>query len=169
MAKKSKLAGKKVQEEIALGGGLTMVKFTDGTFIIVSNLSDVIEAEELGFEGSASEAEEDEDEGEEEDEDGEEEAEEEDDEEDLDDEEEDEDLDDEEEDEDLDEEDDITAEDLIGMDFDELEDLVDEEELEVDVDDFEDDEDGLRAAIAEELDIELPLDKKGKKKKGKKK
>ena len=66
---KSKLANKKVQEEKALGGGLTMIIFTDGTFIVVSNMSDVLESEELGLSATASEEDEDEEEEETEDED----------------------------------------------------------------------------------------------------
>ena len=145
---KSKLANKKVQEEKALGGGLTMIIFTDGTFIVVSNMSDVLESEELGLSAATSEEEEEEE-----------------------DEEEDEEDDDEEEDEDEDEEgdeeegDELTAEDLMEMDFDDLEDLVDDEDLEIDVDDYEDDEEGLRKAIAKKLGITLPKAKgKGKKK-----
>ena len=82
------------------------------------------------------------------------------------DEEDDDDDEDDEEDDEEDEQEDLTAEDLIAADFDDLEDMVDDYELDVDVDDFEDDEDGLRKAIAKELDITLPKSK-GKGKKGK--
>lgn len=80
--------------------------------------------------------------------------------------EEDEDEDEEEEDEDT--EDDLTPEELLACDMDDLEDIVDDYELEdIDVDDFEDDVEGLRQAIAKELEIEIPKPAK-KAKKGKK-
>lgn len=62
-------------------------------------------------------------------------------------------------------EDELTADDLMQMDEEELADLIEEQELDVDPEEFEDDVEGLRQAIADELEIELP--KKGKK--GKKK
>ena len=46
---KSKLAGKEILEEVNLGGGKTLIKFTDGTFIIADNITDVLDAEELGL------------------------------------------------------------------------------------------------------------------------
>lgn len=49
-----------------------------------------------------------------------------------------------------------TWQDLVDMEEDELKELIDEDEIDVDADDFEDDEDGLREAIAEELEIEIP-------------
>ena len=61
------------------------------------------------------------------------------------------------------EETEVTAEDLMEMDEEELTDFIEEQELETDPDDFETLED-LRAAVAEELDIELPKKSKGKKK-----
>lgn len=149
MAKESKLIGLEIQEVKHLGGGLTMLIFTDGSFVIVSQLSDKIAGSELGFE-SSDEEEEKEDEEEESDDDDDEE------------EEEDEDDDDEEE----EEGEELTAEDLLEMDADDLEDLIDDEELDIDVEDFEDDEEGLRKAVAKALDIKLPA--KGKGKKGKK-
>lgn len=157
MAKeKLDLQGKEVLETLSLGGGLTMIKFTDGSFIVVAQHSDPIEASEVGFE--AGEAEDDEEE-----EDEESEEEDEDEEEDPDEEEED----DEEESEDDEEEEELTADDLVEMDFDDLEDVVDDYELEVDVEDFDDDADKLRKAVAKELDIKLPKGKKGGKKKKK--
>ena len=148
---KSKLANKKIQEEVNLGGGMVMIKFTDGTFIIVHSITDVLEADELGLSAASEEADEEADEDEEED----------------DEEEDDSDEDEEEDDEDEEEEDEeegeeLTAEDLMEMDMDDLEDLVDDEDLEVDVDDYEDDEEGLRKAIAKELGITLPKSKGGK-------
>lgn len=66
--------------------------------------------------------------------------------------------------------DELTWEDLLKLDYDELEDLIDEKKLDTDIDDFEkDEEDKIRRAIAEELDIEVPKkekkDKKDKKNK----
>lgn len=81
---------------------------------------------------------------------------------------EDEDEDEEEDEEDEDTEDDLTPEELLACDMDDLEDIVDDYELEdIDVDDFEDDVEGLRQAIAKELEIEIPKPAK-KAKKGKK-
>lgn len=145
MAKESKLIGLEIQEVKHLGGGLTMLIFTDGSFVIVSQLSDKITGSELGFESSDEEEEE-----EEEDEESDEEEE----------------SDDDDEDEEEGEGEELTAEDLLEMDADDLEDLIDDEELDIDVEDFEDDEEGLRNAVAKALDIKLPA--KGKGKKGKK-
>ncbi len=151
---KDVLAGKEIKETKVLGNGLTMLIFTDGTFSVVSQLSDNLDFEELGIEaGESSDDDDDEEESEEE--------------EDEDDEDEDEDNDEEEEDEDDEEEgEEITAEDLLAMDFDDLEDLVDDEELDIDVDDFDEDEDKLRKAVAKAMGIKLPAakEKKGKKK-----
>lgn len=60
------------------------------------------------------------------------------------------------------EDEDLEWEDLADMDEDQLTDLIDEEDLKVDADDYEDDLDGLRRAIAKELDIEAPAKKKKK-------
>ena len=149
---KSKLANKEIQEEVQLGGGLVMIKFTDGTFIVVSGLSDVIEPSEIGL-GKSSDDEDDDDEDDEDEEEGD------DDDDDSDEEEDDE----EDEDEEEDEEEELTAEDLMEMDADDLEDLVDDEDLDVDVDKYEDDEEGLRKAIAKVLGLKLPAKSKGKK------
>lgn len=159
---KDVLAGKEIKETKVLGNGLTMLIFTDGTFSVVSQLSDNLDFEELGIEaGESSDDDDDEEESEEE------EDEDDDSDEDEDDEDEDEDNDEEEEDEDDEEEgEEITAEDLLAMDFDDLEDLVDDEELDIDVDDFDEDEDKLRKAVAKAMGIKLPAakEKKGKKK-----
>ena len=64
------------------------------------------------------------------------------------------------EDEDEDEDEEITWDDLVEMDEEELVELIDAEDLDVDADDYEDDEDGLRKAIAEEMEIEIPKKKK---------
>jgi len=162
---KQKLVGKEIESVVALGNGYTLIKFTDGSFII-GKLTDTLTSEELGL-GSTEEVEDDEeDEEEDEDEDEEDEDEEEEDEEDEDEEDEEDEEEEDEEDEE-EEEDDFTAEDIIAMDFDDLEDVVDDEELDIDVDEYEEDEEGLRKAVAKALDIKLP---KGKatKKKGKK-
>lgn len=160
---KDVLAGKEIKESKALGNGLTMLIFTDGTFSVVGQLSDNIEFAELGIEAGES-SDDDDDEEEEEDEDSDEDSDDDDDEDEDDDSEEEEEDEDDEEDEDEGEE--ITAEDLIAMDFDDLEDLVDDEELDIDVDDFDEDADKLRKAVAKAMDIKLPAakEKKGKKK-----
>lgn len=159
---KDALAGKKIQESKALGNGFVMIIFTDGTFIITSQVSEPIELEEIGFtSGEASDDDEEEEDEEEDDSEEEDEDEEDSDEEDEDDDEDDEDGD---EDEGGDE---ITTEDLLAMDFDDLEDLIDDEEMDIDVDDFDEDEDKLRKAVAKELGLKLPAAKgkaKGKKK-----
>ena len=135
------MVGKKIQEIVNLGNGLTKILFTDGTYVIVCTMSNIIK-------DSSSKTSDDDDDEDEDDEEDEEEEEE----------------DDDEEDDEEDEKDDLTGEDLVAMDFDELEDVVDDFELDVDVDDFEDDEDGLRKAIAKEMKLKLPASKKGGKK-----
>ena len=73
-------------------------------------------------------------------------------------------------DEDSDEEDEVTPEDLAGMDFEALEDLCDDKELETDPDEFdEEDVEKLRKAVAKELGITLPKAKAASKKDTKKK
>lgn len=57
------------------------------------------------------------------------------------------------------EKDELTWEDLKGMDEDELTDYIEEEGLDTDPDDFEDDLPGLRKAIAKEQGIEIPKKK----------
>lgn len=52
----------------------------------------------------------------------------------------------------------MTFTDLEDMDREELEDLVDDKDLDIKLKDFKNDDDGLRKAIAEELDIEIPDD-----------
>lgn len=64
------------------------------------------------------------------------------------------------------EEPDLTGEDLVDMEETELAEVVEEYELDIDVEDY--DEEGLREAIAEELEIELPKKKTSKAKKTKK-
>ena len=77
---------------------------------------------------------------------------------------------DEDSDEDEDEDDEVTPEDLAGMDFEALEDLCDDKELETDPDEFdEEDVEKLRKAVAKELGITLPKAKAASKKDTKKK
>ena len=69
------------------------------------------------------------------------------------------------EDEDEDEEDPLTPEALLGMDFEELEDLCDDKDLDTDPDDYdEDDIEAFRKEVAKELGITLPKAKKSSKK-----
>ena len=77
---------------------------------------------------------------------------------------------DEDSDEDEEEDDEVTPEDLAGMDFEALEDLCDDKELETDPDEFdEEDVEKLRKAVAKELGITLPKAKAASKKDTKKK
>ena len=77
---------------------------------------------------------------------------------------------DEDSDEDEDEDDEVTPEDLAGMDFEALEDLCDDKELETDPDEFdEEDVEKLRKAVAKELGITLPKAEAASKKDTKKK
>ena len=83
---------------------------------------------------------------------------------------EDSDEDDEDSDEDEDEDDEVTPEDLAGMDFEALEDLCDDKGLETDPDEFDEgDVEKLRKAVAKELGITLPKAKAASKKDTKKK
>lgn len=77
---------------------------------------------------------------------------------------------DEDSDEDEDEDDEVTPEDLAGMDFEALEDLCDDKELETDPDEFDEgDVEKLRKAVAKELGITLPKAKAASSKDTKKK
>ena len=151
--------------------GLIIVKYDDGSMDIISTTQlTPDEAEKLFGTIESEEEDEEEDEEDEEDEDVEEEEDDEDeddedsdDEEDSDDDDEDDD-DEEEEEEEEEEEDELTPEELLNMDFEEMEDLCDEKGLDTDPDDFEEDEDKLRKAIAKELGIALPKSKKNTKK-----
>ena len=179
MAKK-KAAAKEVERKV-LGNGVILIKYDDGSYAILTPIS-AEDAEEIF--GGESEDSDDEDEDDEEDEDSDEDDEdsdEEEDDKDSDEEEEDEDdesdededSDDEDEDEDgdedEDEDDEVTPEDLAGMDFEALEDLCDDKELETDPDEFdEEDVEKLRKAVAKELGITLPKASKKDTKKKKK-
>lgn len=157
MAKKKETAKKEVSRETV--NGVTIIRFDDGTvqFILEMNMDQLQAA--LGISESEEEEEEEEEEPEEEDDDdddSEEETEEETEEEGSDD-----DDDDSEE-----EEEELSPEDLMAMDFDELEDLCEDNDLETDPDDYDEkDIEKLRQAIAEEIGIELPKPKKEEKKK----
>ena len=150
MAKK-KAAAKEVERKV-LSNGVILIKYDDGSYALLTPIS-AEDAEEIF--GGESEDSDDEDE-------------------DSDDEDEDEDSDDEDEDEDgdedEDEDDEVTPEDLAGMDFEALEDLCDDKELETDPDEFdEEDVEKLRKAVAKELGITLPKAKAASKKDTKKK
>ena len=143
MAKK-KAAAKEVERKV-LSNGVILIKYDDGSYAFLTPIS-AEDAEEIF--GGESEDSDDEDEDEE-------------------DEDSDEDEDDEE---DEDEDDEVTPEDLAGMDFEALEDLCDDKELETDPDEFdEEDVEKLRKAVAKELGITLPKAKAASKKDTKKK
>ena len=154
MAKK-KAAAKEVERKV-LSNGVILIKYDDGSYAFLTPIS-AEDAEEIF--GGESEDSDDEDEDEE-DEDSDE-----DDEDSDDDEDEDEDGE-----EDEDEDDEVTPEDLAGMDFEALEDLCDDKELETDPDEFdEEDVEKLRKAVAKELGITLPKAKAASSKDTKKK
>lgn len=151
MAKK-KAAAKEVERKV-LSNGVILIKYDDGSYAFLTPIS-AEDAEEIF--GGESEDSDDEDEDEE-DEDS--------------DEDEDDDEDEaEDDDEDEDEDDEVTPEDLAGMDFEALEDLCDDKELETDPDEFdEEDVEKLRKAVAKELGITLPKAKAASSKDTKKK
>lgn len=166
MAKK-KAAAKEVERKV-LSNGVILIKYDDGSYALLTPIS-AEDAEEIfggESEDSDEEDEDDESEDDEEDEDSD------DDDEDSEEDEDDDDSDDEDEDDDEDEEEDdeVTPEDLAGMDFEALEDLCDDKELETDPDEFdEEDVEKLRKAVAKELGITLPKAKAASKKDTKKK
>lgn len=169
MAKK-KAAAKEVERKV-LSNGVILIKYDDGSYALLTPISAEDAEEIFGGESEDSDDEDgDEDEDDEDDEDSDEEDEDdesEDDEDSDDDEDEDEDEDSEE---DEDEDDEVTPEDLAGMDFEALEDLCDDKELETDPDEFdEEDVEKLRKAVAKELGITLPKAKAASKKDTKKK
>lgn len=165
MAKK-KAAAKEVERKV-LSNGVILIKYDDGSYALLTPIS-AEDAEEIFGGESEDSDDEDEDEEDEDDEDSDEEDE---DDESEDDEDSDEDEDeDEDSEEDEDEDDEVTPEDLAGMDFEALEDLCDDKELETDPDEFdEEDVEKLRKAVAKELDITLPKAKAASKKDTKKK
>ena len=155
MAKK-KAAAKEVERKV-LSNGVILIKYDDGSYAFLTPISAEDAEEIFGGESEDSDDEDEDDEDEDSDEDE--------------DEEEDEDSDeDEDEEEDEDEDDEVTPEDLAGMDFEALEDLCDDKELETDPDEFdEEDVEKLRKAVAKELGITLPKAKAASKKDTKKK
>ena len=165
MAKK-KAAAKEVERKV-LSNGVILIKYDDGSYAFLTPIS-AEDAEEI-FGGESEDSDDEDEDSDEDDEDSDEEEEDDDDESD-----EDEDSDDEDEDEDgdgdEDEDDEVTPEDLAGMDFEALEDLCDDKELETDPDEFdEEDVEKLRKAVAKELGITLPKAKAASKKDTKKK
>ena len=143
MAKK-KAAAKEVERKV-LSNGVILIKYDDGSYALLTPIS-AEDAEEIF--GGESEDSDDEDEDEDEDSD----------------------EDDEDSDEDEEEDDEVTPEDLAGMDFEALEDLCDDKELETDPDEFdEEDVEKLRKAVAKELGITLPKAKAASSKDTKKK
>ena len=164
MAKK-KAAAKEVERKV-LSNGVILIKYDDGSYALLTPIS-AEDAEEIF--GGESEDSDDEDEDSDDDEDPDEDDEDSD--EDSDDEDSDDDEDEDEDgEEDEDEDDEVTPEDLAGMDFEALEDLCDDKELETDPDEFdEEDVEKLRKAVAKELGITLPKAKAASKKDTKKK
>ena len=163
MAKK-KAAAKEVERKV-LSNGVILIKYDDGSYAFLTPIS-AEDAEEI-FGG---ESEDSDDEDEDEDEDSDEEDEDEDSDEDEDEDEDSDEDEDEDSEEDEDEDDEVTPEDLAGMDFEALEDLCDDKELETDPDEFdEEDVEKLRKAVAKELGITLPKAKAASKKDTKKK
>lgn len=162
MAKK-KTAGKKEvsRKEVK---GLIFITYDDGSVEVTMAPVSFTQEELMEALGLETEEEEDEDEDESSDEAG--------DDEDEDSSDEDDDEDDEDSSDDEDEVE-ISAEDLMGMDFEELEDLCDTNDLETDPDDYEvDDIEKFRKQVAKELGITLPkatAKKESKKSAGKKK
>lgn len=148
MAKK-KAAAKEVERKV-LSNGVILIKYDDGSYAFLTPIS-AEDAEEIfggESEDSDDEDEDDESEDDEEDEDSDE---------------------DDDDDEDEEEDDEVTPEDLAGMDFEALEDLCDDKELETDPDEFdEEDVEKLRKAVAKELGITLPKAKAASKKDTKK-
>lgn len=166
MAKK-KAAAKEVERKV-LSNGVILIKYDDGSYALLTPISAEDAEEIFGGESEDSDDEDGDDDDEDEDSD---EDDEDSDEEDEDDESEDgEEDEDEDDDEDEEEDDEVTPEDLAGMDFEALEDLCDDKELETDPDEFdEEDVEKLRKAVAKELGITLPKAKAASSKDTKKK
>ena len=147
MAKK-KAAAKEVERKV-LSNGVILIKYDDGSYALLTPIS-AEDAEEI-FGGESEDSDDEDEDEDDESEDGEEDE-------------------DEDDDEDEEEDDEVTPEDLAGMDFEALEDLCDDKELETDPDEFdEEDVEKLRKAVAKELGITLPKAKAASKKDTKKK
>ena len=141
MAKK-KAAAKEVERKV-LSNGVILIKYDDGSYAFLTPISAEDAEEIFGGESEDSDDEDEDDEDEDSDEDD---------------------------DEDEEEDDEVTPEDLAGMDFEALEDLCDDKELETDPDEFdEEDVEKLRKAVAKELGITLPKAKAASSKDTKKK
>ena len=161
MAKK-KAAAKEVERKV-LSNGVILIKYDDGSYAFLTPISAEDAEEIFGGESEDSDDEDEDEEDEDSDED-------EDDDESEDDEEDEDSDEDEDDDEDEEEDDEVTPEDLAGMDFEALEDLCDDKELETDPDEFdEEDVEKLRKAVAKELGITLPKAKAASSKDTKKK
>lgn len=146
MAKK-KAAAKEVERKV-LSNGVILIKYDDGSYALLTPIS-AEDAEEI-FGGESEDSDDEDEDSDEDDEDS-------DEDEDEDESEDGEEDEDEDEDEDEEEDDEVTPEDLAGMDFEALEDLCDDKELETDPDEFdEEDVEKLRKAVAKELGITLP-------------
>lgn len=146
MAKK-KAAAKEVERKV-LSNGVILIKYDDGSYAFLTPISAEDAEEIFGGESKDSDEEDEDDEDEDSDEDDE----------------------DDDDDEDEEEDDEVTPEDLAGMDFEALEDLCDDKELETDPDEFdEEDVEKLRKAVAKELGITLPKAKAASSKDTKKK
>lgn len=166
MAKK-KAAAKEVERKV-LSNGVILIKYDDGSYALLTPISAEDAEEIFGGESEDSDDENEDEEDEDSDEDEDDEEEDEDDE--SEDDEDSDDDEDEDSEEDEDEDDEVTPEDLAGMDFEALEDLCDDKELETDPDEFdEEDVEKLRKAVAKELGITLPKAKAASKKDTKKK
>lgn len=157
MARKKTAAPAKQEVSRQEINGNIIITYDDGTVTIIPAPIELTKEQAEAIFGSEEADEEEEDEDEEDDSD---EAEDEDDDDSDEDEDEDEDSDEDEED------DDLTPEALMGMDFEELEDLCDDKDLDTDPDDYdEDDIESFRKEVAKELGITLPKTKKSKKSK----
>lgn len=171
MAKK-KAAAKEVERKV-LSNGVILIKYDDGSYALLTPIS-AEDAEEI-FGGESEDSDDEDGDEDEEDKDSDEDDEDSNEEDEDDESEDDEDSDDDEDEdedgeEDEDEDDEVTPEDLAGMDFEALEDLCDDKELETDPDEFdEEDVEKLRKAVAKELGITLPKAKAASKKDTKKK
>lgn len=169
MARKKKEAPAKQEVSRKEINGNIIITYDDGTVRIIPAPIDLTAEQASEIFGSEEAEEEEEEEDEDSDEDEDDDDSEEDDSEDDDDEDEDEDEEDEDEDdsEEEDEDDPLTPEALMGMDFEELEDLCDDKDLDTDPDDYdEDDIESFRKEVAKELGITLPkATKKSKKSK----
>lgn len=161
--KKTEVPAKQEVSRQEINGNI-IITYDDGTVTIIPAPIELTKEQAEAIFGSEEEADEDEDEEDSDEDEDDSDDDEDSDDEDSDDEDEDED-DSDDEDEDEDEEDPLTPEALLGMDFEELEDLCDDKDLDTDPDDYdEDDIEAFRKEVAKELGITLPKAKKSSKK-----